>query len=135
MTKSKAPLANRTRRVSHRKDSTLRSSQDIGWVLKSGRRFRGKYVSIVYLSRPAVEGIRVGFTASKSIRSAVDRNRMKRLMRETFRKKSNRILSRDTKTGLDIVLLCSQTSPTISLKDIENDFDKFLDTITQEDAA
>ncbi len=59
-----------------------------GWqfreVYQSGKSFHGTLMTLVSLPRPAERG-RVAFVAGRKVGGAVQRNRAKRLLRESFR--------------------------------------------------
>src|SRR5215475_14225809 len=58
---------------------------DFERVYKLGRRHFAGNLTMFYLPRDRGEGLRVGFTVSKALGGAVQRNRMKRRLRETVR--------------------------------------------------
>jgi ribonuclease P protein component len=66
--------------------------------------YRGKSVAcgyvIVYMSKNRSAGNRLGLTCGKSVGKAVVRNRVKRLIRESYRLSEGRL-----KTGYDIVIV------------------------------
>ena len=68
-----------------RRPSQLRSSGEFRVVYASGRRYDGKFLT-AFVRRSDLPNHRLGITASrKTSRSAVERNRVKRLLREAFR--------------------------------------------------
>lgn len=112
----------------------IRSSQEIGEVLRRGKRTSGKYVSIVYVFQKERHDTRAAFTTSGTLRRAVDRNKIRRLMREAFRLNMGNWAMSDGKFGLDVVMVGNHISATLSLKDIEKDFKEFLSEIGKETA-
>jgi ribonuclease P protein component len=58
---------------------------DFERVYKQGRRHFAAHMTVFYLRRADGEGMRVGFTVGRVLGDAVDRNRMKRRLRESVR--------------------------------------------------
>jgi ribonuclease P protein component len=58
---------------------------DFERVYKQGRRHFSASVTVFYLERASGEGLRVGFTVGRAFGGAVQRNRMKRRLREAVR--------------------------------------------------
>ena len=58
---------------------------DFERVYQQGRRHFSAHMTVFYLQRQAGEGARVGYTVSRVLGGAVDRNRMKRRLREAVR--------------------------------------------------
>ena len=58
---------------------------DFERVYKQGRRHFSAHMTVFYLRRSEGAGLRVGFTVSKMLGGAVQRNRMKRRLREAVR--------------------------------------------------
>lgn len=58
---------------------------DFERVYKQGRRHFAAHLTVFYLPRRQGEGLRIGFTVGKVLGGAVERNRMKRRLRETVR--------------------------------------------------
>jgi ribonuclease P protein component len=94
---------------------------DFERVYKQGRRQYSASMSVFYLERPAGDkssatGLRVGFTVGRALGGAVDRNRMKRRLREAVR------LSLPVKAKADVVI-----NPKKSL--VTMDFDALLNEV------
>ena len=119
--------------------SIIKSSREISNIFKSGKRVNGNNISVVYLLRPDTETTRIAFTVSRRVKRAVDRNRLKRLMREAFRLNSERLKDtvRDKRTGVDIVLNFSHdlAEKSLSLKDVEKEFKHFVSRISNDIAG
>lgn len=84
----------------------LSRSEDFARVYRTGRSVANKYLVLYYFERPspgALEVVgepRVGFSVSKRLGTAVDRNRIKRVLREAFR--ANR---QSLRGNMDFVLI------------------------------
>jgi RNase P protein component len=76
-------------------------------VITRGKRYEKKPIkAFVSLSKSANPAIRIGYTVTKGIRKAVQRNRIKRLMREAFRaNKGNFLLRLDSRSLSEIVFM------------------------------
>ena len=72
------------RRTNPRSGRLLRHS-DFERVYKEGRRHFSTHMTVFYLGRAGNAGLRVGFTVSRALGGAVERNRMKRRLRESVR--------------------------------------------------
>jgi ribonuclease P protein component len=58
---------------------------DFERVYKQGRRHFAAHMTVFYLARQQGEGLRIGLTVGKVLGGAVERNRMKRRLREAVR--------------------------------------------------
>jgi ribonuclease P protein component len=58
---------------------------DFERVYKKGRRHFAAHMTVFYLLREQGDGLRIGFTVGRVLGGAVERNRMKRRLRESVR--------------------------------------------------
>jgi ribonuclease P protein component len=92
----------------------LSRSEDFARVYRAGRSVANKYLVLYYFERsePELSGgevrPRVGFSVSKRLGTAVDRNRVKRVLREAFRANDQSF-----KGNMDFVLIAR--SPLVEL--------------------
>ena len=66
------------------KTCLLRKNQEFDWVYSRGRRLHGKGFSLIYADG-STDWNRLGISVRKKTGRAVDRNRIKRIIREAFR--------------------------------------------------
>jgi ribonuclease P protein component len=81
---SQGPSASARRYTFPRSARLLRHS-DFERVYKAGKRHFAAHITVFYLPRADGETLRVGFTVGKVLGGAVERNRMKRRLREAVR--------------------------------------------------
>lgn len=75
-----------TTRYTFGKKEKLKSRKTIETVFKTGKSFSLFPLRVVYLKEPATGILQTGFSvSSRNFKHAVDRNRIKRLMREAYR--------------------------------------------------
>lgn len=110
--------------------SKLRKSAEFRSVYEGGKRFDGRLMT-AFVRHNELDGHRLGITASKRVaRRAVDRNRMKRLLREMFR------LSGATLQGLELpydwVLNAKRSLLKVKLADSLADFQRIVAAVANE---
>jgi ribonuclease P protein component len=74
-----------SRRKGNPRSGRLLRHADFERVYKQGRRHFSAHMTVFYLRRTEGEGLRVGFTVGRALGGAVERNRMKRRLRESVR--------------------------------------------------
>jgi ribonuclease P protein component len=99
---------------------------DFERVYKQGRRHFSANITVFYLQRSDGEGMRVGFTVGRVLGGAVDRNRMKRRLRESVR------LSRPTAgPAVDVVINPKKTVRTMEFSSLLAEVDRAFEVIVQ----
>lgn len=104
---------------SYPKQEKLKNKADITLLFEQGKWFSYKDLSIISLKKENLENPKVGVSVSKKFfKKAVDRNRIKRLLRETYR--LNKALYKETfgEKSLSMLLYRSHQLPT-HYQDIE----------------
>ncbi len=94
------------------KTERLKSRKDIERVFKEGKSFSNFPFRVVYLQAPAQEtsSLQAGFSVStRYFKKAVDRNRVKRLMREAYRLQKNKLTATLKKKHLSLLVFIIYT--------------------------
>lgn len=99
------------------KKEIIRKKEDFRNVIQNGQRWRGKYLKYFFED---AERRQVGFTVPKRLGKAVHRNRMKRLMREVYRRHRQEI------GFYRIVIMAKEETRSVSFYELERDFEQFL---------
>ena len=81
----------------------LRKKKDFERLYKKGKSCGDKYVVVIHINN-RLPHVRKAFLASKKVGGAVQRNRAKRLMKESFRK-----IEKECKPGTDILFIARKT--------------------------
>lgn len=103
---------------------------DFERVYKQGRRQYSASMSVFYLARPASDakqasGLRVGFTVGRALGGAVERNRMKRRLREAVR------LLLPVKANADLVINPKKSLLTLDFEALLNEVRRAFVVIEQ----
>jgi ribonuclease P protein component len=94
----------------------IRKKSDFLYLYKKGIRLQRTYFSLIYLPSPS--GIsRLGVVAGRKVGEAVVRNRIKRWMRDTFRR-NKRLLGRP----LDVVVIGKNGIASLSRREFDRLF-------------
>jgi len=102
------------------KKEIIRRQDDFREVLQNGKRWGGRYQQFFF---EGGEQRQVGFAVPKRIGRAVLRNRVKRLMREVYRKYRQEI------GPYKIVMLAKHEAGTAGYRELEEEFVQFLGNI------
>jgi ribonuclease P protein component len=118
-----------TRTKSHGKfpkSHRLLRHSDFERVYKQGRRHFAAHMTVFYLHRPADElhGARVGFTVSKALGGAVQRNRIRRRLREAVR-----LGGVSTGGAVDVVINPKRSALTANFNDLQAEVMKAFQVI------
>ena len=92
----------------------LKKNEDFRRVYQKKRSMANKLL-IIYILKNKYGYNRVGFTVSKKVGKSVIRNRVKRLLRESYRLNEEKILQ-----GYDIIFIARNTASKAPYKEIEN---------------
>ena len=87
-----------------RKIDTLKKNYEFKNVLDKGKFYCGKYITL-YISNNKKEKNIIGIAISKKIGKATRRNRLKRIIRESYRLQKN-----DLKKGYNLVFLWNKNT-------------------------
>lgn len=98
----------------------LRMNYEFSRVYHKGRYLSGRYVVLHYLRRPGRIN-RLGVTASRKIKGSVRRNRIKRLLRESYRLTEDQLAA-----GYDLILVGRETADKPDYKSVSRDVRRLL---------
>ena len=91
-------------RQTHRPEDRVRSRSEYREAREHGRRVHTPHYLVVVVPRPIASRTRLGITVTKKVSpSAVSRNRVKRVLREVFRKNRGLFPS-----GCDVVIIAKR---------------------------
>ena len=110
----------------------LRGSQDFQKVYGRGKRFEGVLITAFVLPNNLSHN-RFGITASrKAIGNAVQRNRSRRLLRETFRLRSS--LLSGLQANYDWVLNAKRRLPSLKVAAVIEEFERLVLRVAKEES-
>ena len=109
----------------------LRGSQDFQKVYRQGRRYDGVLMTAFVLPNKLSQN-RFGITASrKAVGNAVQRNRARRLLKETFRLKKESLIA--LRENYDWVINPKRRLPSFKLMATMEDFEKLVAQVAKEE--
>ncbi len=103
----------------------IRKRKDFLFLYKKGKRYRGKYFNLIYLSND-FSFSRIAVIVSKKVGNAVKRNKIKRQMRTLFRRNKSLL-----KAPLDIIIIAKKEILESSWLTLQGDYFSALESIIQ----
>jgi len=100
---------------------------DFERVYEQGRRHFGVHMTVFYLRRPEGDGLRVGFTVSRALGGAVERNRMRRRLRECVR-----LCRPSAFPAVDLVINPKKSLLTADFSDLQKEVRRAFTVIVQQ---
>jgi len=98
----------------------LKKNEEFRYVFSAGSRKSGSYV-ILYMLPVKQDSNRVGFIVKKKIGNAVQRNRIKRILKEIWRNRCNLLIS-----GYDIIIMARKKIIQASFTEVETELEKLI---------
>ena len=95
------------------KKEILRKKSDFDAIYRAGRSVPDRYV-VLFLRKNDLPYSRTAFLASKKVGNSVQRNRAKRLMRESYRLNEDKFSA-----GYDVIFIARNTINGRKLRDVE----------------
>ena len=111
------------------KESRILRHADFERVYKQGKRHFAANMTAFYLERAEQGGSRIGFTVSRALGGAVQRNRMRRRLREAVR------LHGLPKLPVDIVINPKKSLLTADFKDVQQQVARAMQVIEKSSKA
>ena len=106
-------------RISKKKDFLL--------IYKDGKRHRGKVFNLIYLSN-SLGYARLAIVVSRKVGNSVERNKIKRNMRELFRKNKDLL-----KVHADMIIIPNKGILDISRSDLQKEYLAAVASVNQSD--
>lgn len=97
-----------------KKSYRIKKNSDFQRVFKQGKSTANRQFVIYILKKRGQKNFRIGLSVSKQIGNAVTRNRIKRLVRETFQQ-----LKRDLPVEYDFVIIARKPTATMDFYEVK----------------
>jgi ribonuclease P protein component len=97
--------------------SRLRTASDFQAVKVGGKSWTGRYFILAILRSGDPTPVRLGIVTTRRVGGAVLRNRLRRLVREIFRRHQHRI-----ERGIRLVTIVRRSATAIALPELERDW-------------
>ncbi len=107
----------------------IRKQKDFFHLYKKGKRFRGKYFTLIYLSS-ASSVSRMAVVVSKKVGNAVKRNKIKRWIRSLFRRNKPLL-----KHPIDIVIIIKKEILEASWSKLREDYFVAIKSISKNNSS
>jgi ribonuclease P protein component len=104
----------------------IKKKRDFLFLYKKGNRYKGKYFNLVYLSNDFCYS-RMAVVVSSKIGNAVTRNRIKRWIRDLFRRNKELL-----KTSLDILFIIKKETAGVTWATLHESYIEAIASIYQE---
>ncbi len=98
----------------------LRKRKDFNYIYKKGKSVANQYLVLVY-RRSSFYVTRVGFSVSKKFGNSVKRNRIKRQLKEIYRKRIPYV-----KEGFDLIFVVRKNARDVEFSKLEEAVDNLL---------
>jgi ribonuclease P protein component len=119
-----ANLSGSGKRATFPRSARLLRHADFERVYKQGRRHFAAHMTFFYLRRAQGDGLRVGFTVGRILGGAVERNRMKRRLREAVR-----LRRPATGVSADVVINPKKSLLTADFAELQDEVSRAFDVI------
>ncbi len=104
----------------------IRNKRDFLFLFKEGKRYKGKYFNLIYFPNK-LSFSRMAVIVSKEVGNAVFRNKMKRWMRDLFRKHKEYL-----KHNLDILIIIKKDIQETAWTNLRENYLRAVKSISEE---
>ena len=104
------------------RDDRLRKRREFEECYASGVRVSGRYIQVFFLAGADRERLRLGVSVSRRVGNAVERNRVRRRLREIFRRTRDPLAS----PGGRLVVNARPSAAAVSFRELSEDYGRAL---------